>query len=226
MKLSYFGHSSFLLENSSVSILIDPFINGNPLAQGVEISSLKCDYILVTHAHSDHVGDTLEIAKNTGATVISNYEICQYLQSKGLEKCISMNFGGTIPLAFGEISYWQAQHSSSFEDGTYGGNPGSFVVSMDSRTLFFAGDTSLHSDLKLFGSLYSFDYAILPIGDIYTMGIEQAVLAAKFLKTKNTIACHYDTFPSIKIDIEGAVRKFATAKQKLIIIEPKSSIEI
>jgi L-ascorbate metabolism protein UlaG (beta-lactamase superfamily) len=209
MKFKYYGHSAFAVEVSGKTLLFDPFITGNPKATGINLSDVKADYIFITHAHSDHVGDTVALAQQTGATVVSNYEIVNWLAKHGVAKGHGMNFGGQVKYEFGVVKYVNAVHSSSFADGSYGGNPGGFIVDTVEGTFYFAGDTGLMSEMKLFGKQYEFDFVVLPIGDTYTMGIDDAVLAANLLRCKEVVGVHFDTFAAIEIDHAEAHAAFA-----------------
>ncbi len=208
MKFNYYGHACFSIEVSGKTLLFDPFITGNPLASKIQLADIKADYILISHAHGDHIGDAVALAQQTGATCISNYEIILWLQKQGVEKGHGMNHGGQWKFDFGVVKYVNAVHSSSFPDGTYGGNPGGFIVDTVEGTFYFAGDTALMSDMKLFGKHYEFEFVVLPIGDNYTMGIEDAVHAAKMLRCKEVIGVHFDTFPPIAIDHAEAKAAF------------------
>jgi L-ascorbate metabolism protein UlaG (beta-lactamase superfamily) len=202
MKLRFFGHSAFQLEVGDQSILIDPFITGNPLAEGIATTDeLSPDTILLTHAHGDHWGDTPAIAKRTGALVVSNFEITQYLAEKyDHENIQPMNTGGSVDLGWGRVTNTWARHSSSFPDGTYGGNPGGFMIEAGGICLYVAGDTSPFAEMAWMGEDFDIDVALLPIGDCFTMGIEGSIRAANLLKPGRIIPCHYDTFPPIETD--------------------------
>ncbi len=204
MKITYYGHLAFEVETLNVKILFDPYITANELAKEVNLQNIKPDFILLSHAHSDHIGDTLEIAQNSGATVIAIYEIANWLTQKGLQKVIPINIGGKLQLPFGQLRMTPALHSSSLPDGTYGGNPAGYVIQNNEKTFYFAGDTGLSYEMKLLGKLYNLDFAILPIGGHFTMDAEDAAIAAQFAEVKHIFAAHYDTFPPIKTDKEKA----------------------
>jgi len=204
MKLSYYGHSCFAVETGGVTLLFDPFIRPNSLAASVDVASIRADYILLSHGHFDHVADAVELARQTGATVISNFEIYTWLGAQGIEKAHPMNHGGSFRFPFGRVKFVNAVHSSVLPDGTYGGNPGGFVVESAEGTFYYAGDTALTLDMQLIAEEYDLAFAVLPIGDNFTMGANDAGRASKLLKCQTVVGVHYDTFPPIKIDHEEA----------------------
>lgn len=201
MKCTFFGHSSFLLTTEKHTLLFDPFISQNPLASDIDIDSINPDYILISHAHGDHIADAEHIAKKSGSTIIANFEIVNYFGAKGIEG-FAMNSGGSHEFPFGKIAMTHAYHSSSFPDGTYGGNPNGFVMQSEGKTIFYSGDTALTSDFILLGARYDIDLAILPIGNVFTMDYIDAERACTMLKAKKCMGVHFDTFPPIKIDHE------------------------
>ena len=225
MKISYYGHACFGIEINNKNILIDPFISGNPLASAIDINKIKADLILISHGHSDHVGDAIEIAKRTKAEIVSNFEIIRWFESKGIKKTHSMNIGGNYRTSFGKIKFVKAEHSSTMPDGIYGGCPGGFIIETNECNLYYAGDTALTYDMKLIGDYKTIDFAMLPIGDNYTMGVDNAVIAADFIKCNKIIAMHFDTFPIIKIDKDDAREKFQKVGKELIILNIEESIE-
>lgn len=225
MKFKYYGHSCFAVEISGTTLLFDPFITGNPMAVGVQVADIKADYILITHAHGDHIGDAVAIAKQTGATILSNYEIINYLTKQGAPKGHGLNFGGQVKYDFGVVKYVNALHSSSFHDGTYGGNPGGFIVDTVEGTFYYAGDTSIMAEMRIFGKQYEFDFVVLPIGDNYTMGIDDAVYAAKLLRCKEVIGVHFDSFPPIVIDHAQAKAAFAKKGNRLHLLKAGEQLE-
>ena len=226
MKITFLGHASLLLEINSVLLLVDPFISGNEKAAGiVDTDALNPDYILITHAHEDHVLDAEAIAKRSGATIVSNYEIAMYYQKKGL-KIHPMNHGGNWSFDFGTLRYTNAIHTSSFSDGSYGGQPGGFIISTDKKQLYIAGDTALTMDMKLIPMSFALDLAILPIGDNFTMGIEDAVIAADFLECNEIMGYHYDTFGYIEIDHEYARKQFRKAGKNLHLLAIGENLEL
>ena len=225
MKITYYGHASLGIEVNGTNIIVDPFISANELAKHIDLNSLKADYILITHAHGDHILDVETIAKNTGATIVSNAEIAGYYEAKGL-KTHPMNHGGSWQFNFGKVKYVNAIHSSSFPDGTYGGQPGGFVIEADNKNVYIAGDTALTYDMKLISMRNPLDLAILPIGDNFTMDVDDAALAAEFLEVTTVLGYHYDTFGYIKIDHEVAKQKFANKHKELILLPVGDSMEV
>lgn len=226
MKITFYGHSSFALEIKGKHIIIDPFISGNPLVDGkIDINQLKADYILLTHAHQDHTLDAEAIAKNTGATIVSNFEITNHYEAKEIT-VHPMNHGGSWQFDFGKVKYVNAIHTSSFPDGNYGGQPGGFVIEGEHKNIYIAGDTALTMDMKLIPMQTNLDVAILPIGDNFTMGIDDAITASNFIDCDKIIGCHYDTFGYIEIDHEEAKRKFYDAGKDLMLFEIGESIEL
>ncbi len=227
MKVTYYGHSCFGLENNGTHILFDPFISPNELAKGkVDVEAIKADYMLLSHGHEDHVADAISIAKRTGAQVISNFEITTWLNGKGIENTHPMNLGGQVKLPFGKLKYVTAIHSSVLPDGTYGGNPGGFVLQFSDLCIYYAGDTALTMDMQLIEREFDVDHAFLPIGDNFTMGVDDAIAAAKMVKCSSIIAMHYDTFPYIKTDHGEARSKFEKAGLELKIMEIGSSLSL
>ena len=225
MKLTYYGHSCFMVETKGKKLLFDPFISPNELAADISVDQVEADFILVTHGHEDHVADAVKIAKRTGAQVISNFEIINWFADQGIENGYPMNHGGAAEFEFGKVKYVNAVHSSVLPDGTYGGNPGGFIVYTDSKEFYFAGDTALTLDMQLIPRFAKLDLAILPIGDNFTMGPEDAVVAADFIQCNKIMGVHYDTFPYIKIDHDEARKVFDAAGKELILAEVGQEIE-
>ncbi|WP_139959473.1 metal-dependent hydrolase [Flavicella sediminum] len=217
MKITFLGHACFSIQIGDTTLLIDPFITGNPLAEQIDIQQLKADYILITHAHKDHILDVEAIAKNTGAILISNAEIIKYFGKLGLEGH-PMNIGGSWEFDFGKVSYTNAVHSSSFPDGTYGGNPGGFIVEGEHKNIYIAGDTALTYDMKLIPLKAKLDVAILPIGDNFTMNVDDAIIASDFIECDKIIGCHFDTFGYIEIDQKQAIKKFYDKNKDLMLL--------
>ncbi len=226
MKITFLGHASLLIKTKQAVILVDPFISGNQLAKDkVSMTDLNPDYILVTHAHQDHVLDVELIAQQSNATIISNFEIATHYQNKGF-KVHPMNHGGSWNFDFGRLKYVNAIHTSSFADGTYGGQPGGFILTADDKYIYIAGDTALHLDMKLIPYSYNLDLAVLPIGDNFTMGVEDAIIASDFVECDTVLGYHYDTFEYIKIDHETAKEHFLKEGKKLHLLEIGKSILI
>ncbi len=219
MKVTYYGHSCFGVEVKGKHLLFDPFISYNPLAKGVKIDEIKADYIFLSHAHQDHVADAEAIAKRTGAVLISNFEICMYFAKKGIDKFRPINTGGGFSTKAFRVQSVIAQHSSSFEDGVYGGDAGGFVISSEEGNFYYAGDTALTYDMKLIGEGNTLSFALLPVGDNFTMGCTDAIKAAEFVKCNNIIGMHYDTFDLIKIDKEKTTEAFEKAGKKITFLE-------
>jgi len=225
MQITYLGHGCISIVVNGKMLLVDPFITGNPLAKHVNIDELRADYILITHAHQDHILDLETIATKTGTKIISNYEIVMHYLAKGFNGH-PVNHGGTCVFDDINIKYVNAVHTSSFPDGSYGGQPGGFVISHNNKSIYIAGDTAVTFDMKLIPMLTKLDLAILPIGDNFTMGIDDAIIASDFVECNKILGCHYDTFPPIVIDKEDAVQKFKAKNKELILQEIGQSISI
>lgn len=225
MKITFYGHASLGIKVGGKHILVDPFISGNPLAAHIDIDSLKADYILLTHAHGDHVLDVEAIAKRTNAVVVSNAEIASYYSAKGFQ-AHPMNHGGSWNFDFGKVKFVNAVHSSSFPDGTNGGNPGGFVIEGEHKNIYVAGDTALTMDMKLIPMRTKLDLVILPVGDNFTMDVEDAILASDFVECDKILGYHYDTFGYIKIDHKEAIQKFFDKGKDLMLLEIGDSIEL
>ena len=226
MKLTYLGQSGFQLEMRGKYIVVDPFISKNELAKYIDLRGLKADFVLLTHGHSDHTLDAEDIAKRNGATVISNFEVASWYEEKDIS-VHQMNHGGKWKFDFGTVKYVNAIHSSSMLDGKYGGNPGGFVVWNDENCFYIAGDTALTMDMKLIPlTCPKLDFAILPIGDNFTMSYEDALIASDFIECEKIIGCHYDTFGFIKIDHEAAKNAFAKRGKELILLSVGESVEL
>ncbi|NGX84261.1 metal-dependent hydrolase [Aequorivita sp. KMM 9714] len=226
MKITYYGHNCLALEIKGKHILVDPFISGNELAKDkVDVDSLKADYILLTHAHQDHTLDAANIARRTGAIIVSNFEIATHYEKKGIE-VHPMNHGGSWKFDFGNVKYVTAIHTSSFPDGSYGGQPGGFVIEGEHKNIYIAGDTALTMDMKLIPLRTKLDLAILPIGDNFTMGIDDAIIASDFVQCDKVLGVHYDTFGYIEIDHEEAKRKFYDANKDLMLFEIGEFIDL
>lgn len=219
MKITYYGQNGFGIETEGHHLLTDPFITGNDLAKDkVDIKNIKAEYILLTHAHQDHILDAEAIAKNNGATIIAPFELANFFEEKGL-KTHPMNHGGSHDFGFFKVKVVKAIHSSSLPDGRYGGNPVGFVFTIEGKNIYMSGDTALTIDMKLIPEWFDIDLAILPIGDNFTMGINDAIMASDFVKSDTVIGCHYDTFPPIKIDHDHAKQQFKKADKKLHLMK-------
>jgi len=207
-KLTYLGHAAFLLEGSGESIVIDPFLTDNPLAT-LKPEEVKCNYVIVTHGHGDHIGDAVAIAKQNNATIISNYEIATWCGKQGAD-VHAMHIGGACNFSFGRVKLTIAHHGSGLdspEGMIYMGNPTGALITIEEKTVFHAGDTGLFYDMKLIGEMNAIDVALLPIGDNFTMGIDDAVKAVEFLRPKLALPMHFNTFEVIKSNPEEFVRK-------------------
>ena len=203
MKLTYFGHSAFQIETNGTTVLFDPFITGNPHTEGiVTAADLNPAVILLTHAHGDHWGDTLEIAKRSGALLVANYEITTYAQNHGHDTVQPMNTGGAWTFNWGKVTQTYARHSSSFPDGAYGGNPNGYLLHLEGKCIYNAGDTSPFAEMAWIAEDHDVDLALLPIGDCFTMGPDDSIRAARMIKPALTVPLHYNTFPLIEVDTE------------------------
>lgn len=227
MKFTYFGHSCFSIEVKGKHLLFDPFIADNELASEIDVDKIKADYIFLSHGHFDHVADAVSIAKRTGAVVVANFEIYTWLGKQGVKNAHPMNHGGSWKFDFGAVKMVNAVHSSELPDGTFGGNPAGFVFSTKDGNFYYAGDTALHMDMKLIPmTSKDLHFCILPIGDNFTMGIRDAIIASDFVKCDRVIGVHYDTFGFIKIDHKKAVKRFAKHAKELILTEIGQTIEL
>ncbi len=227
MKLTYYGHACFAVEAGGKTLLFDPFISPNPMAEKIDINKIAADYILVSHGHGDHVADVVDIAKRTGAKVIAPFEVGDWFESKQkLENVQGMNHGGAAATDFGRVKLTSAIHSSSLPDGSYGGNPCGFVVETADGNFYYSGDTALTMDMKLIGESTELRFAVLPIGDFFTMGIDDAIRAADFVSVKKVVGVHYDTFPPIKIDRAAALNSFRAAGKELLLPKIGETIDV
>jgi L-ascorbate metabolism protein UlaG (beta-lactamase superfamily) len=206
--------------------LFDPFISHNELAKDIDIKSINADFILISHGHEDHIADAVEIALNTGAVVVSNWEIIAWLGKQGIKNVHPMNIGGHWFFDFGKVKCVNAVHSSSLPDGSYGGNPMGFLLETIEGNVYYAGDTALTMDMKLIGDYKQIDVAFLPIGNNFTMGIDNAIIAANFIKCDKIIGMHYDTFGYIKIDQPEAIEKFSAIGKELVLMPIGNTIEL
>jgi L-ascorbate metabolism protein UlaG (beta-lactamase superfamily) len=222
-RLTYLGHAAFLLEGKGGRVAIDPFLTGNPLAP-VKPETIRVDHILLTHGHGDHLGDALQIAKANGALIIAPNELAIYCANQGA-KTHAMHIGGAHAFPFGRVKLTIAHHGSMAPDGTYTGNPCGYLVNMDGRTLYHSGDTALFLDMKLIGEMNRIDLALLPIGDNFTMGIEDAVKAAEFLQARLYVPMHYKTFDLIDVDPDKFVAGVQAKGLKARLLPVGQSLE-
>ncbi|MEZ2334259.1 metal-dependent hydrolase [Mucilaginibacter sp. RCC_168] len=226
MKITYYGHSCFSVVAGSKHILFDPFITGNELAKDIDIDTIPADYIFVSHGHFDHMLDVVAIANRTGAMVVSIWELYSYFSKQGVKNVHPLNPGGKVAFDFGTAKSVIAQHSSSLPDGTYAGVACGFVLKTAEGNFYYSGDTGLTLDMTLIPKWADLDFAVFPIGDALTMGIEEAIEAAQFVKTNKVLGVHYDTFGFIKIDKAGAIKQFKTAGIELHLPAIGESIDI
>ncbi|MCC6252093.1 MAG: metal-dependent hydrolase [Bacteroidia bacterium] len=219
MQITYYGHSCFEAVLGGKKILFDPFVSDNELAKNIDINNIKPDYILISHGHYDHVADTVSIAKQSGAKVIANFEIVQWLNKQGVENTHPMNTGGKWIFDFGKVKCVSAVHSSSLPDGSYGGTAMGFIIESQDANFYYSGDTALTYDMKLIGEFRTLDFAFLCIGDNFTMSVDNALIAADFIKCNKIIGMHYDTFGYIKINHEEAIKKFSYQGKELVLMK-------
>lgn len=226
MTITFFGHACFQVETGGKTLLFDPFFRPNPKARPGDFETVKPDVILLSHGHGDHVADAADLAKKHGCPVVCNYEIANWLGKQGVGNAIGMNLGGTVKLGQVAAKHVPAAHSSELPDGTYGGNPGGFVVRGPEGSFYYSGDTALTADIQLLAGSGPFRFAALCIGDHFTMGYEDAAVAAGWLGVKEVLGVHYDTFPPIEIDREAALGAFAAKEVKLHLLEPGGRLEL
>ena len=226
MKVTWFGHSSLLVEVAGKNLLFDPFITPNELAKDIDVDAIPADYVLISHGHQDHLVDAESILNRTGAKLISNFEIVTWFAGKGCENGHPLNHGGGFDFDFGRVTYVNAVHSSMLPDGSNGGNPGGFVIETAEGNFYLSGDTALTYDMKLIGEIAPLNWAALCIGDNFTMGPRDAVRAAEFVGVKKVLGIHYDTFPPIAIDHDGAMKQFAADGRELVLAKIGEAIEL
>ncbi len=225
MEITFYGHACFGVKSRGKHLIFDPFITPNALAKNIDLKEIPADYILISHGHEDHIADVEQIALRTQATLISNFEIINWFAAKGIDGGHPMNIGGNKTFDFGRVKSVVALHSSVMPDGASGGNPGGFVVEGE-KTFYYAGDTALTYDMKLIDEEFNLDFAMLPLGDNFTMGVNDALKCSDFIGCNNIVAMHYNTFPYIEIDIEKAKETFAKAGKTLHVIEIGQTIDI
>lgn len=228
MILTYYGHSTIRLQVEGTDVLIDPFISGNPHCRGVVTTAdLAPDVILLTHAHGDHWGDTEELVRDHGSVVIANHEIVTYLSGRtGHEKVHGMNIGGALEQTWGRVTQTLARHSSSFPDGTYGGNPNGYLIESGDHVIYVAGDTAPFAEMAWLGEENDIDVAFLPIGDVYTMGIEGAVRCARMLRPAVTVPVHFNTFPPIEVDVSAWESRMVDAGLRAQTLAPGETLSL
>jgi len=226
MKVKYYGQSCLELELKGKKLLFDPFITPNELAKNIDVNQLNPDYILVSHGHQDHVADLETVVKNSKAQVITNFEIMNWLGGKGIEDVHPLNHGGSANFEFGRVKYTTAVHSSMLPDGSNGGNPGGFLITSDKGNVYFSGDTALTYDMKLIAEEARLDLAILPVGDNFTMGVEDAIKASDFIQCNKVLGVHYDTFPYIEIDHTDAKLRFQKAGKQLLLMDIGEELDL
>jgi L-ascorbate metabolism protein UlaG (beta-lactamase superfamily) len=226
MQYTYYGHSCFSVVINGKHLLFDPFITPNELASAIDVNSIKADYILVSHGHADHIADCVAIATRTGALVICAWEIHEWLNKQGVTNTHPMNTGGSWNFGDFKVKCVVAQHSSGLPDGSYGGNPMGFIISSGASTFYYAGDTALTLDMQLIPRWAKLNFAVLPIGDNFTMDVADALACAEMIQCQEVIGVHYDTFGFIKIDHQAAQELFSKAGKKLHLVGIGESITI
>lgn len=227
MQLTYYGHSTFSVKISGKTLLFDPFITLNDLANNiVDVDKLPADYILVSHGHQDHIADCVRIADRTGAEVICSWEIHQWLNKQGIVNTHPMNTGGKWNFGAFQVKCVSACHSSGLPDGSYGGNPMGFIIYSEEGNFYFAGDTALTLDMQLIPRWAKLNFAVLPIGDNFTMDVHDAVRCAEMIGCTNIVGVHYDTFGYIRIDHQQAIKTFSDAGATLRLVPIGETIEL
>jgi L-ascorbate metabolism protein UlaG (beta-lactamase superfamily) len=226
MQLTYYGHSTFSVKTNGKNILFDPFISYNDLASHIELANVEADYILVSHGHADHIADCVALAEMTNAKVICAWEVHEWLHKKGITNTHPMNTGGTWDFGDFKVKCTTAHHSSGLPDGSYGGNPMGFIIYSNEGNFYYSGDTALTLDMQLVPKWVKLNFAVLPIGDNFTMGCTDAIEAAKMVECKNVVGVHYDTFGFIKIDHDKAKKSFDDAGCKLYLPKIGETINI
>jgi L-ascorbate metabolism protein UlaG (beta-lactamase superfamily) len=225
VKVTWYGHACFLIETKGTKLLTDPFLTGNPLAP-VRVDKVEADYILVSHGHGDHVGDGVAIAQRTGATVISNFEIQNWFVGQGVENVHAQHIGGGYDYPWGRVKLTIAHHGSALPDGTYGGNPVGFLFYIEGKKIYHACDTGLFYDMRLIGE-EGIDLAILPIGDNFTMGPDDALRAVKLIEPRQVVPIHYNTFDVIKQDPHAWARRVESeTSAKVVVMGPGDTLEL
>ena len=226
MKLTFYGHSCFLVEINNKKILFDPFITYNELAKDIDVNKIEADYIFLSHGHADHIADCISIATRTNATVVAIFEVHEWLNKNGVANTHPMNTGGKWNFDFGTVKCVVAQHSSSLPDGTYGGNPIGFIFTTTEGNFYYSGDTALTLDMQLIPLWAELNFAVLPIGDNFTMDVNDAIKAAEFVNTTTVVGVHYDTFGYIKVNHENAITSFEATGKKLFLPAIGETIDV
>jgi len=226
MKLTYYGHSCFSVFAGGKHLLFDPFITPNELASAIEVDKIKADYIFISHGHFDHVFDVVQIANNTGAMVLGNWELYSWFNNSGIKSAHPINPGGQFTFDFGTVKCVTAVHSSSLPDGSYGGVASGYVFDTPDGNFYYGGDTGLTLDMKLIPEWRKLDFAVLPIGDGLTMGVDDAIKASKYVDVKKVLGVHYDTFGYIVLDHQQAISTFKDADIDLFLMEIGSTMDI
>ncbi len=223
--ITWYGHATWLLDTGKHKVLVDPYFDDNP-SSPIKADKAEADFILLTHGHEDHTADAVKVAKRTGATVLCNWEIHLWLEKHGVKNSEGMNTGGTFKLPFGSAKMTIAHHSSSMPDGTYAGNPSGWLVEAAGKRLYWAGDTALFLDMQLYGR-GGLDLAVLPIGDLFTMGVEDSIETIKMLNPKRTAPSHYNTWPPIEQDANAwASRVKSETKAEPMVVKPGESFSL
>ncbi len=226
MEFTCYGQSCFSVVIKGKIILFDPFITHNPLAKNIDIKAIKADYLFISHGHGDHVADAITLAKQTDAMCVGAPEIADWFEKKGIKKVHPFNHGAPVAFDFGKVRAVNAVHSSSFNDGTYAGNPLGFVFTTDEGNFYFAGDTGLTLDMQLIPRFAKLNFAVLPIGGNYTMDASDAIIASEFIQCNTIIGVHYNTFDLIKIDTKKAVADFKAAGKNLLLPAIGETIDV
>jgi L-ascorbate metabolism protein UlaG (beta-lactamase superfamily) len=225
MTYTYLGHSSFLFDLDGVKIIFDPFISKNELAKGIDVNALRCDYVFLSHGHFDHVDDAETIARNSDAVVVGSYELAMYYAAKNL-KHHPMNVGGAWNFGPFAAKCVTAVHSSVLPDGTYAGSPMGFIITAGNKKFYYSGDTALTLDMQLIGSYHQPDRAFISMGDNFTMGADDAIIATDFVKCNQITAMHFDTFPYIRINHAKYIEQFAAKGKTLVVPEIGKTYEL
>ncbi|MCB0045774.1 MAG: metal-dependent hydrolase [Caldilineaceae bacterium] len=227
VKLTYYGHSTFGADVDGTKLIIDPFFAPNNPVATVTVDEVEADFILITHGHSDHIVDAVALAKRTGAQCIANFEIVGWLNNQGIDNTHPLHIGGGNSFPFGRVKMTIAHHGSGLPDGSYGGNPGGFLINFNDGTdVLFAGDTALTYDMRLIGEVGGVDLAVLPIGDNFTMGPDDAVIAAEFIKAKRVVPCHYNTWPYIEQDPNAYADKLDAIDIDCTVMDVNDSLTV